>query len=51
MQVDLSIINGEVVIRNGQLQTADLAHIITEHNWRSEAICKHYSEAAIGAGQ
>ena len=49
LQVDLSIINGETVIRDGKLLTADLAHIIAEHNRCSEAICAHYTQAAIGA--
>ena len=48
--MDLSIINGAIVVRDSKLLTADLQHIITEHNTRSEAICRHYSEAAVGAG-
>ena len=48
-QVDLSIINGEAVIRDGKLLTADLAAIVAEHNRRSEAICAHFTETAIGA--
>ena len=49
LQVDLSIINGEPVIQDGKLLTADLAHIIAEHNRSSEAICAHYTQAAVGA--
>ena len=48
-QVDLSIINGEIVIREGKLLTADLGAIVAEHNRRSEAICAHFTQAAIGA--
>jgi hypothetical protein len=49
VQVDLSIINGETVIRDGKLLTADLSAIVAEHNRCSEAICAHYTQAAIGA--
>lgn len=50
VQVDLSIINGAIVVRDGKLMTADLQHIIADHNKRSEAICKYYTEAAVGSG-
>ena len=50
VQVDLSIINGALVVQDGKLLTADLQQIIANHNTRSEAICKHYTDAAVGAG-
>ena len=31
-RVDLSVINGRVVVRNGQLLTVDLNQLITRHN-------------------
>lgn len=39
MQVDLSVINGEVVVRDGKLLTLDVPALIKEHNKRSAHIC------------
>lgn len=39
--VDMSVVNGEVVIRDGAFTTCDLAALVREHNTRSRAICKH----------
>jgi len=38
-QVDLSVINGEVVVRDGKLLTLDVPALIKEHNKRSAHIC------------
>ena len=39
VQVDLSIINGDVVVKDGKLLTLDVAALIKEHNIVSERIC------------
>ena len=38
VQVDLSIINGTVVVREGQLQTIDLPTIVEQHNKLSQQL-------------
>lgn len=38
-QVDLSVINGEVVVQDGKLLTLDVPALIKEHNERSARIC------------
>ena len=40
-QVDLSIINGEVVVRDGKLLTLDVDALMEEHNAVSQRICSH----------
>jgi len=39
--VDLSIINGEVVVRDGKLLTLDVGALIEEHNAVSQRICSY----------
>ena len=39
--MDLSIINGEVIVRNGKLLTLDVDALIDEHNVVSQRICSH----------
>jgi hypothetical protein len=39
--VDMSVVNGEVVISGGAFTTCDLAALVREHNERSRNICKH----------
>ena len=41
LQVDLSIINGEMVVRDGKLLTLDVDALIEEHNAVSQRICSH----------
>ncbi len=41
LQVDLSIINGEVVVRDGKLLTLDVDALMEEHNAVSQRICSH----------
>lgn len=45
-QVDLSVINGEVVVRGGVLKTLDVAALVAEHNRRSAHICSHITDSA-----
>lgn len=42
--VNLSVINGEVIVKDGQLMTCDLQEIIQEHNRRSLALCSHITQ-------
>lgn len=46
LQVDLSVINGEVVVRGGVLQTLDVAALVKEHNRRSAHICSYITDSA-----
>ena len=39
--MDLSIINSEIVVRDGKLLTLDVDALIEEHNAVSERICSH----------
>ncbi|KAK9786168.1 hypothetical protein WJX73_005459 [Symbiochloris irregularis] len=39
--VDLSVINGEVIVKNGKLQSLDLQALLEEHRQRSEKLCSH----------
>ncbi|BDA49398.1 5'-deoxyadenosine deaminase [Coccomyxa sp. Obi] len=39
--VDLSVINGDVVVRDGELLTLDLKALIKEHMEHSERLCAH----------
>ena len=39
--MDLSIINGEVVVRDGKLLTLDVDALMEEHNAVSQRICSH----------
>ena len=40
--VHASVINGQVVVENGELKTGDLAQIITDVNEASARICQHF---------
>jgi hypothetical protein len=44
--VDLSVINGEVVVQGGQLQTLDVAALVAEHNKASARICSYITDSA-----
>lgn len=45
-QVDLSVINGEVVVQDGTLQTLDVAALVAEHNKASAHICSYITDSA-----
>ena len=45
-QVDMSIINGEFIVRDGKLLTLDVSALIEEHNIVSKRICSIILDAA-----
>ena len=44
--VDLSVVNGEVVVRDGRLLTMDVQELVAAHRAASERVC-----AAVGSSE
>jgi len=49
--VDLSVINGDIIVRDGKFTTIDLQAVVDEHNKCSDALFKHLPENwRVGTG-
>ena len=46
--VHLSVINGHVVVKDGQLLTIDLAKLVAEGEAATEELCKGLDPAVLG---
>lgn len=46
--VDLSIINGRIVVDGGRLMTGHLEDIVTKANGASARLCSYYTPEAVG---
>lgn len=42
--VDLSVINGDIIVKNGQMLTCSVKEVIKEHTKHSIALCSHVKE-------